>query len=160
VAEDRDAMTKGEFVNNVGRLLRETPHSVTGSVVVDQIYAHYQHAHPEFKHPRGGEAFYLSTPLFGKMGEYYRWIADEAITTKGVDLRVGMVRAVEDLSTEVYHRAPWEFDDLRRSAHPTVTEDGTVTYDRLPEVGRLSDADLKAKDHLRYLDERKRRGGR
>lgn len=152
-------MPKGEFVASLERLVRETPGKVTGSVVVDQIYAHYQHAHPEFRHPRGGEAFYLSTPLFGKASTYLRWIGEDAISARGVDLRRGMVRVVEDLSMEVYHRAPWEFDDLRRSAHPTVTEDGTVTYDRKPEVGRLSDADLKAKDHLRYLDERKRRRG-
>lgn len=47
--------------------------------------------------------------------------------------------------TMVEEHAPVEFGDLRKSGHPKVTKDGATIYDRPPVVGRLSEAELKAK---------------
>jgi hypothetical protein len=141
----------GTFAEGIDHLLSQTPKRLTGSVEVDQVYAHYQHEHPEFHHPDGGGAFYLRDPLYGKSKQYVETLARGAITSKGMRLRENMVKVVEDLSLEVYHRAPWEFGDLRASGHPTVTEDGTVVYDRAPMCKRLSPDELAIKSHLRYL---------
>lgn len=142
---------KGEFGASMDRLLEQTPTRVTGHVEVNQVYAHYQHEHPEFHHPDGGQAFYLKEPLYVKAGEYLVRLARRAITKRGVELRKAMIDNMEDLSLEVFHRAPWEFGDLRASGHPTVEEDGQVVYDRPPMIHRLSEEELKIKHHLRYL---------
>jgi len=142
---------KGEFSRNMSRLIAETHGQVVGSVEVNQVYAHYQHEHPEFHHPDGGEAFYLKTPLFTKVKKYMQMIADHLVNEKGVDIKAGMKEVVEDLSKEVYARAPWEFGDLRASGHPTVKLDGKIIYDRPPNVHRLDEQELKDKAHLRYL---------
>lgn len=141
----------GTFVDNVDRLLRETPDKIEGRVEVDQVYAHYQHEHPEFHHPDGGQAFYLTEPLYAKADRYLKHIAERAIGQHGLGIREAMIENMEDLSLEVYQRAPWEFADLRASGHPIVEENGTVVYDRKPMVGRLDAAELAIKSHLRYL---------
>lgn len=138
----------GTFVGNIERLLEKTPRHLTGSVVVDQVYAHYQHEGITFHHPDGGEALYLKTPLYVKHGVYFARLGKAAVHGELVQ---AMKENVEDLSLEVYHRAPWEFGDLRGSGHPRVIADGHTVYDRPPMVKRLSELDLKAKEHLRYL---------
>lgn len=140
-----------EFTDSMDRLLAETPDRIEGGVEVDQVYAHYQHAHPEFHHPDGGQAFYLSEPLYAKSDRYLERLAEGAITEQGIGLRQAMIDNMEDLSLEVYERAPWEFGDLRASGHPTVTEDGETVYDREPNVHRLDPDELAIKSHLRYL---------
>jgi len=64
-----------------------------------------------------------------------------------------IVNAVEDLAEDggVATRAPVEFDDLRRSGHPTVTSDGVEIYDRPPRQHRLSEEELRIKARLRVL---------
>lgn len=141
----------GTFVDNMDRLLRETPDRIEGRVEVDQVYAHYQHEHPEFHHPDGGQAFYLTEPLYAKADRYLKHVADSAINAKGLGVRQAMIENMEDLSREVYERAPWEFGDLRASGHPIVEEDGTVVYDREPLCKRLDPEELAIKSHLRYL---------
>lgn len=140
-----------EFSDNLRKLLEETPDRLTGHVEVDQVYAHYQHEGVNFEHPDGGEPFYLKTPLYAKAGDYYRNLAEKAIDATGTKLREAMIENMEDLSNEVYKRAPWEFADLRASGHPTVEEDGTVVYDRAPMCHRLTEDELKIKSHLSYL---------
>lgn len=73
------------------------------------------------------------------------------ITEHGIDISEGLAKAMEDVSQGVYDRAPWEFGDLRASGHPTVEHDGETTYDRPPNVHRLSEQELKDKGHLREL---------
>lgn len=139
----------GTFVDNIDHLIEQTPKErLSGSVVVDQVYAHYQHEGIGFHHPDGGEALYLKMPLFVKMRGYFEHLG--AAAAHG-GLRQAMIDNMEDLSLEVYHRAPWEFGDLRASGHPSVTEDGQKVYDREPMVKRLSEAELAIKSHLRYL---------
>lgn len=140
------------FTDGIDKMLEDCPdESVTGHLVVDQVYAHYQHAHPEFHHPDGGQAFYLSEPLFVKVRGYMAHLGAKAVTPDGCAVEDGMVDNMEDLSWEVYERAPWEFGDLRASGHPIVEVDGKTAYDRPPKVHRLSAEELKIKAELRYL---------
>lgn len=138
----------GTFIAGMDELIAKTPQTVTGHVEVDQVYAHYQHEGVSFHHPDGGQAMYLKEPLFVKVGDYMDRLARGACTG---DLVQAMIDNMEDLSNEVYDRAPWEFGDLRASGHPWVEADGATVYDRPPMVKRLSEADLKIKSHLRYL---------
>jgi len=140
---------RGTFDKGLKELRDKNHGHVTGSVEVDQVYSHYQHEHPEFKHPRGGKAFFLRDPLYQHgPGEYLRHLADRAYT-EGV--AHAMISNMEHLSLEVYTQAPWEFGDLRASGHPKVEVDGHVTYDRAPNVARLSEEDLRIKSRLRSL---------
>lgn len=131
--------------------LRERTHCgegrLGGSVTVDQIYAHYQHEHLEFKHPRGGQARYLANGLEGSYRDYLAAIADRFLEDGG---REAMRLSMEHLSNEVFTRAPREFQDLRRSGHPQVTQGQRTVYDRPPLAHRLSASELRAKSRLRY----------
>lgn len=139
---------KGSFVEGITALMKKTPHRVTGRVEVDQVYAHYQHEHPEFHHPDGGQAFYLKEPLYLLRQKFYGRIGQAAVHGNTVE---AMIQNMEELSLEVYNRAPWEFGDLRASGHPIVEKDGQVVYDRAPLCRRLDAEELKIKSHLRYL---------
>lgn len=119
-----------------------------GSVVVDQVYARYQHEGLDLKHPSGGVAKYLEGPLYANHRDYFQRIADRVLTGGLTD---AMADNVEALSREVYDKAPREFHDLRASGHPSVTDHDRVAYDRPPNVHRLTPAELEAKSHLRAL---------
>lgn len=130
-------------------------------VLVNQAYAAPNHAgfwvtgplagHVIKNHPQGGQSHYLSEPLFAKAPEYMRLIAAQLLQ------RDGLIRAarevVENLSREVFDKAPRDFEDLRNSAHPTVTDNGEVVYDRPPVRGRLSRAALREKGRRRRAGE-------
>lgn len=140
------------FEESISALLDSLPeHSLKGGVEVNQVYAHYQHEHPEFHHPDGGGAFYLKDPLFGKLDDYMQHLASKTITAHGSEIEDAMAENMEALSQEVYERAPFEFGDLKASGHPTVEKDGVLVYDRPPMVERLDETDLRIKSHLRYL---------
>ena len=141
----------GTFGEGIDTLLKQTPKHTKGVVEVDQVYAHYQHEGLSFHHPDGGEALYLKTPLFAKCRTYLNEIARGAITKEGVQIIDEMADRMEDLSREVYDRAPLEFGDLKGSGHPYVVADNVIVRDRPPMVQRLEDFDLKAKSELRYL---------
>jgi hypothetical protein len=121
--------------------------TLAGSVEVDQVYAHVQHEHLEYKHPRGGMARYLASGLEDHHGEYLQAIADGVLDDGGRD---AMERSMEHLSGEVYDRAPREFMDLRRSGHPQVRQGLDMLYDRPPLQHRLTEAELRVKSRLRY----------
>jgi hypothetical protein len=128
--------------------LTGAPAALEGTVTVDQVYAHYQHEHLEFRHPRGGSAMYLTKPLMDRYQDYLREVAKTMLTDGGMS---GMKHAVEDLSDQVELTAPVEFADLRRSGHPQITQGGSTKYDRQPKVHRLTEAELRAKARLRKL---------
>lgn len=146
------------FTESMDLLIKQTKGKWRASVEVDQVYAHYQEAHPEFHHPSGGQAFYVRDTLY--LGQWLGRIGRGLIDKRGVRLDVKMPGVAEGLARGVYLRAPWEFGDLRRSGHPTVTRDNVVIYDRPPQVRRLTDAELRQKKELSYLFEpqRYRRG--
>lgn len=131
--------------------LREQAHlgeTVSGRVIVDQVYAHFQHERLDLRHPNGGHARYLITPLYTRYFKYLRDYADNVLRGDG-DL--AMKRMAEDLAREVEWHAPLEFGDLARSGHPMVLVGDRVIYDRQPKQHRLSKEELRIKNRLRRL---------
>lgn len=121
---------------------------VSGRVIVDQVYAHYQHERLDLRHPHGGHARYLAVPLFTRFRKYCKDYADSF--SKGAALD-SLKRSMEDLSDQVEWHAPLEFGDLSRSGHPMVLLDQVVHYDRPPKQHRLSKSELRIKNRLRRL---------
>lgn len=121
---------------------------ISGSVEVDQVYAHYQHERMDLRHPRGGGPGYLRNPLFQRAREFI-----QRVGSRFDDGRVGMDEAMgwamEQLCVEVMVNAPVEFSDLKFSGHPKVIDDGQTMYDRAPIIARLSDEQIKAKNRQR-----------
>jgi hypothetical protein len=141
-------LSAGTFSDRIAELRERTgcrEGDLRGSVKVDQIYAHYQHEHREFSHPRGGHAGYLQDPLMRRYRQYLQKVADGVLDDGGV---AGMAGSMEDLAGEggVGGNAPVELGDLRGSGHPMVSrgEDKSI-YDRPPLAPRLSAEELKAK---------------
>lgn len=124
---------------------------LTGSVTVDQVYAHMQHEALDFKHPEGGQAKYLEQPLYDNAHDYVQRLAKDAVTDTGSQLVDAMRENMEHLSLQVFENAPFEFGDLKASGHPTVKDGEVTAYDRPPNVHRLTDSELRAKGHLRAL---------
>ena len=134
---------------------------LTGKVEVDQVYAAAQHeggwktgpnAGVQIRnHPRGGGDHFLSQPLVEGAPDMMAHLGRHALEPNG--LVQAMADNMEDLCGEVHDRAPREFDDLRDSGHPTVTDNGRKAYDRPPKRARLSKAALKEKGKRRRLGE-------
>lgn len=66
-------------------------------------------------------------------------------------LRERAALVAEDLAAQVQDHAPVEFNDLRRSGHPFVTDDGATIYDRPAAQRRLTEEELRAKGRSRSL---------
>ncbi len=97
---------------------------------------------PEFDHPMGGEAGYLTQTLTRRSPEYVDMLCkaiDETTPFKDVAVKI-----VEDLASAVFELAPIEFWVLRMSAHPVVKVDDIIEYDRPPLMPRLSQEELDA----------------
>ena len=139
----------GSFQAKMNQLDAMVGHGeVEGKVIVDQVYAKYQHERLDLRHPGGGGPKYLGGPLLIQFREYYDRIADHVLDAGPV---APMIANVEDLSLQVFENAPFEFGDLRASGHPVVKDNGAVVYDRAPNCHRLSREELRAKGHLRRL---------
>ena len=119
-----------------------------GVLEVDQIYAHNQHETLWYRHPRGGQARYLSEPLIAQADHYMEELARAAVTAEGSDTRGAMESIVEDMSDQVGTHAPILHGYLRESGHPTVLEGGQVVYDRAPVEPRLSQEQLRRLGHV------------
>jgi hypothetical protein len=133
----------GTFTDRISELRRMIGSDrLTGTVTVDQVYAHYQHEHMEFHHPRGGTAKYLEQPLYAHYRDYLTDYADTVLHDGG---QPAMKRSVEHLSDEVELTAPREWGDLRKSGHPRVTAGERTVYDRPPKAGRLTEEELRVK---------------
>lgn len=137
----------GESLEELAKML-DGGDELAGHVEFDQVYAHYQHEGLELRHPRGGQAKYLESPLFERADQTFQKVADSLLADGG---REGMEDAMEGLADAAEALAPVEFHDLRDSAHPTVTVGEDVVYDRPPVVPRLTEEQLRAKDRLRDL---------
>lgn len=137
-----------DFVGRIEELIASVEGDVVGTVVVDQVYAKYQHEGLNLRHPQGGQAKYLAYPLMMKHAVYAKQLADGLLHDGSVS---AMKHVVEDLSDQVFKFAPVEFWDLRRSGHPIVNHDDVIVYDRPPLVARLTAAQLKEKDKIRAL---------
>lgn len=142
----------GTFFERTDFLMDEVGRNdLVGKIEVDQVYAHYQHEGYDFFHPDGGQAGYVVIPFFSRNVKHMEHLAESAITRDGSSIEDAMADNMEDMSEQVYLMAPWEFADLRASGHPTVISDGEKVYDRPPNVGRLSEDELKAKSELRDI---------
>lgn len=143
-------MRTGTFAERVAGL-RQRGHFGTGllsgSVEMNQVYAHYQHERLDLHHPRGGGPKYLERPLFEHFPAYYAQIAREVLTDGGEH---AMWRSMEHLSDSAELAAPWEWGDLMHSGHPQVTRGMRDVYDRPPKRHRLTEAELRAKSRLRW----------
>lgn len=139
------------FFDRIDMLDEQVGHgNLSAEVEVDQVYAHYQEVGEDLEHPRGGEAYALRNSLYVPIDRHLRRLAERAITPDGSEIREGMQDVSEAISDEYHSRAPREFDVLRNSAHPSVTDDGAVIYDRPPHVHRLSEEELRD-EHRRRL---------
>ena len=120
---------------------------LVGKVEVDQVYARYQHEGADLKHPRGGKWHYLTDPLLSGATATMETVARATLEPDGP--KTGMEHVVNGLVRDVHEQAPVEFNDLRRSGHATVIDNGEIVYDRPPEVERLTDEQLREKNDLR-----------
>lgn len=116
--------------------------------IVDQVYAKYQHEGLDFKHPQGGQAKYLEQPVLQETPQYLRDLAGSVLSGR---LRESASEVAEDMAAQVQDHAPVEFNDLRRSGHPIVKDDGATIYDRAPAQRRLTEEELRAKGRSRSL---------
>lgn len=147
-------MGRGTFTENIDRLIKQAEGRWRAGVVVDQVYAHYQEANPQLRHPRGGQAFYLRDTLY--LGQWFARMAPRILDRDGLHVGLVMRDTAEGLAAGVFIRAPWEFNDLRRSGSPYVTRDGVQVFHREPTVKRLSEQQLREKGRLRYLGHHRR----
>lgn len=122
--------------------------NLTGRVVFNQVYAQRQHEALHYRHPAGGQAKYLYNALMAGYIPALRDIARVALTGGIVG---GMIKGTEDIARDAADRAPFEFADLRNSAHPLVTDGGARVYSRPPIQRRLNKAQHRTKQRLRYL---------
>lgn len=117
-----------------------------GKVVVNQIYAQFQHETLSLRHPHGGGGKFLTKSLVQNRTNI---LQDLARNTLNGRLNQAMAKGMENVTKGVYHNAPHEFNDLRNSGHPTVKDRGRFVYNRPPMVKRLSKNQLRAKDRAR-----------
>lgn len=136
-------MADGSFFADTEALEARVGHGILeGSVTVDQVYALYQHEGADFNHPRGGEAFYLHRPLLEESDAMLG--AFSAVIDGGATADSVMIADMEDLADAIPVRAPVEFNVLRQSASPEVSDNGVEVYHRPPAMPRLSQAELNA----------------
>lgn len=138
------------FSEGVDDLIHATEQDLTGSLTVDQVYARYQELGVDFNHPQGGIALALATALLSKNSEILHKLSD-AILDGREAMQNAMAEGMEALNLEYYELAPREFHDLRASGSPEVLEGEEQVYHRPPNVHRLTDADLRAKQELKNL---------
>lgn len=138
------------FHERMAVLRAMTGETLRGEVIVDQIYAHYQHERLDLRHPRGGQALYLQAPLYANFRAYLAAVARGILEDGGWR---AMSAAMEDLAGPggVATYAPVEFGFLRHSGHPRVLYGEHPVYDRPPEAHRLSREELRALNRLRPL---------
>lgn len=141
-------MAKGEFGKRCRELLSIVgDNTIEGKVVVDQVYAKFQHESLDLAHPHGGGAKFLTKSLMQSYRSVYRGLARDAYRRYG--LVSAMSQGMEQIAKGVYQNAPHEFNYLRNSASPRVKDRGRIVYNRPPVVKRLSKAQLRAKDRAR-----------
>lgn len=121
-----------------------------GLVVVDQVYAKYQHESLDLRHPRGGGAKFLESAIALRHGIYLQRLANAV--TDG-DLEDVMADCMEDLNDTMKELCPKELGVLANSGNPRVLDNFSTVYNRPARWRRLSDAQLNA---LRRRSPRKR----
>lgn len=118
-----------------------------GKLVVDQVYARYQHERMDLKHPRGGYPKYLWLALTIGRDQMLEGLAKSVLETGPIE---GMKHAMEEQDKKLHRFAPVDHNNLRDSGNPQVWDDGSKVYDRPARQPRMTEAQLKAQ---------RRRGG-
>lgn len=121
-------------------LLQVGEGSLTGKLVVDQVYAKYQHQRTDLVHPRGGGPGFLRDPF---LASYQDYLARVARAFLDGDPEQEMAQCMEALNTRVSAATPILFNNLRRSGNPQVFSRGRKVYDRKPWQRRLSKTELR-----------------
>jgi hypothetical protein len=140
----------GSFGERVEELLAATETDLTGSLTVDQVYAQYQETGLDFNHPRGGIALALASALLNKNPDILHKLSEAVLDGRDA-MNNAMAEGMEGLNSEYYELAPREFHDLRASGSPEVMDGDNQVYHRAPNVHRLSEEELKAKQALKAL---------
>lgn len=135
----------GEGAAKLRELVGKGP--LAGKVVVDQVYAKYQHERLDLKHPRGGYPKYLWLTLIMGYQDHIRTLGLSVLETGPVE---GMRRVVENQDKKLAQYAPVWFNNLRNSGNPQVFDNGAKVYDRPARQPRMSREQLNAQ---------RRRGG-
>jgi hypothetical protein len=146
-------MARDRFTVSGWRRVQEQVGSgwLTGKLVVDQIYAKYQHERVDLAHPRGGGAQFLRNPLNANHGDYLQRLARSMLSG---DPAQTMAECMESLNSAMSAAAPIQYNNLRRSGNPKVFDNGREVYNRPPWQRRLSDEELRG---LRRGKRRRRR---
>lgn len=140
-------MAKGEFIKGCNRLLKIVgDKELEGKLVVDQIYAKFQHESLDLHHSSGGAKF-LTKALLSEYRSVFRGLARDAYRPLG--LNSAMAAGMERVNKAMSKNAPRLYQDLRNSGAPSVKDRGRFVYKRPPVVKRLSKSQLKAKDRAR-----------
>lgn len=121
---------------------------VKATVTVNQPYAQDQHETLYYKHPRGGQAKYLETPL---MSLHPNWLQEFANRLLRGHVENEWARVGRSLKAQVPKFAPVEFGDLRQSAGLVVKAGGSIVVEEPPAQPRLTEAELDAKDYMRSM---------
>lgn len=144
------ANTRHKFTERMEQLAREVGDGrLTGRVGVDQRYAEVQERNESFTHPRGGQARYLEASLQAQQVSGMQHLAREVITENGSRVTDAMRDITEEISRYETKFAPVDTGALRKSAHPTVEDEGHVVYDRPPVQPRLTDEQLRRRRNRR-----------
>lgn len=142
----------GDFHDKMQMLIDSTAKGkITGEVVVDQVYAHYQEVHETFNHPDGGQAYYARDSLYDNLSGKIQKIADKTLTEDGTHPEDGVKDVVDSVNDGIRLRAPLEFGDLRNSGHRIVTVGQETVYDVPALIGRQSAEELKQKKHIQEI---------
>jgi hypothetical protein len=115
---------------------------ITSNIRIDQVYAQVQHDAVEFKHPRGGQAFFLSMPLLKNHPKYLQVLAEGMFRHRTMDL---MVDVVLQYHNDVLPKIPLFEGTLRNSMELTVDDAGTQVFKDGPVAKRLTKKARKAK---------------
>lgn len=144
----------GSFVQRIA-ILRDNVGggSLVGSIVIDQVYARYQHER-HLHHPRGGRSKFLTTGLTTTGPRAFQTMANQVLRGS---LNIAMARGTENVVKAVRALEPREFGDMANSATVKVTDRGRVVYTRRG-MPRLSEAQIRAKRRAAYRPYQ--RGGR
>ena len=126
--------------------------TLTGTIANDQLYSHYQdsgfgpHGTPAamFKHPRGGEAGFLSGQVNERRDEVMSAWARRVLDGGLVPETIRLLRSFAD---QVFIRAPREFEILRNSTSLKLSDDRAPVFYQPAMIPRLSEAEIKA---IRY----------
>ena|GEM_PF-2301693 len=139
-------------------------------IMVDQVYARYQDgwgdvndldewvgiitptqtSHgpagkpgPDFDHPRGGHAGYLTETMTQRGPEYVQEWADHLLDEHDT-VRDVFIRQSNAIADTVFIEAPIEYWVLRNSASTKVTDNHDIVFERPALVPRLDQTELNA----------------